>query len=145
MFTRILIPFDGSPSGAEAVRKGAALAVLCEAEVQILTVFHHHSLLEASLSMQRPDDSGNLDDVMRAHAREVADAGRTIAIEAGATGARGFVKGGQPARSIIAFAREHGVDLIVIGSRGLGSIESFLLGSVSHKVTGLADCPVLVV
>ena len=145
MFTRILIPFDGSPSGAEAVRKGAALAVLCGAEVLILTVFHHHSLLEASLSAQRPGESGNVDDVMRDHAREVAEAGRALAHEAGVSGARAFVKGGQPARSIIAFAREHGMDLIVIGSRGLGSIESFLLGSVSHKVTGLADCPVLVV
>ena len=37
------------------------------------------------------------------------------------------------------------VDLIVIGSRGLGSIEGFLLGSVSHKVSGIADCPVLLV
>ncbi len=145
MFTRILIAYDGSPTGAEAVRRGAALAVLCDAEVQILTVFHHHSLLEASLSMQRPDELGNMDDIMRRHAREVAEAGRALAVEAGATAARAFVKGGQPARSIVAFAREHAADLIVIGSRGLGSIESFLLGSVSHKVTGLADCPVLVV
>jgi nucleotide-binding universal stress UspA family protein len=145
MFTRILIAFDGSPSGAEAVRRGAALAALCKAEVQILTVFHHHSLLEASLSTQRADQAGNIDDIMRGHAREVAEAGRALAVEAGATEARAFVKAGQPARSIIAFGREHSADLIVIGSRGLGSIESFLLGSVSHKVTGLADCPVLVV
>jgi len=145
MFKRILIAYDGSPSGTEAVRKGAALAALCGAEVQILTVFHHHSLLEASLSVQRTGESGNIDEIMRGHAREVAEAGRALAAEAGVSGVRAFVKGGQPARSIVAFAREHAADLIVIGSRGLGSIESFLLGSVSHKVTGLADCPVLVV
>ena len=38
-----------------------------------------------------------------------------------------------------------GGDLIVVGSRGLGATENYLLGSVSHKVTGLAACPVLVV
>jgi nucleotide-binding universal stress UspA family protein len=58
---------------------------------------------------------------------------------------RAFVKAGQPARTIIEFARDRDVELIVIGSRGLGSVERYLLGSVSHKVTGLAQCPVLVV
>jgi nucleotide-binding universal stress UspA family protein len=46
---------------------------------------------------------------------------------------------------VVRFAEEHGGDLIVVGSRGLGSVEGFLVGSVSHKVTGLAECPVLVV
>jgi nucleotide-binding universal stress UspA family protein len=82
---------------------------------------------------------------MRDHARTVAEAGRALAQEAGAEKVRLFVKGGQPARSIVAFAEEHGADLIVVGSRGLGSVEGFLVGSVSHKITGLADRPVLVV
>ncbi len=82
---------------------------------------------------------------MRAHARKVAEAGRDRAVELGATRVRAFVKGGQPARGVVSFAKEHGSDLIVVGSRGLGSVEGFLLGSVSHKVTGLAECPVLVV
>jgi nucleotide-binding universal stress UspA family protein len=33
----------------------------------------------------------------------------------------------------------------VIGSRGMGTMEGYLLGSVSHKVTGLSEVPVLVV
>jgi len=45
----------------------------------------------------------------------------------------------------VSFANEHEADLIVIGARGLGSVETFLLGSVSHKVTGLSKLPVLVV
>jgi nucleotide-binding universal stress UspA family protein len=86
-----------------------------------------------------------MDAALRDYAKEVAEAGRGRATEAGAPKVRAFVKSGQPARTIVAFAKEHGSDLIVVGSRGLGSVEGFLVGSVSHKVTGLADCPVLVV
>lgn len=145
MFSRIVVGFDGSKGATEAIGKAAGLASLCDAELTVLTIYRHHSLLEASFSMSPPGIPGNMDDNMRDYAREVAESGRALAREAGATNVRVFTKGGQPARGIVAFAREHGSDLIVVGSRGLGSVEEFLVGSVSHKVTGLAECPVLVV
>ena len=146
MFKHILVPVDGSPNAMAALEKGVALQSLTGAEFSILTVYRHHSMLEASLSMIRPDEPPkNLDDVMRGHAREIAESAKARAVELGADGARAFVRNGPVARSIVAFADEHGADLIVIGSRGMGSIESYLLGSISHKVTGIAECPVLVV
>ncbi|SIO54538.1 Nucleotide-binding universal stress protein, UspA family [Rhodovulum sp. ES.010] len=145
MFTSILVPFDGSKGAEQALRKAIDLARLCKADLSILTVYRHHSMLEASLSMVRSVEPGNLDDVMREHAREVAEHAKGICQEERAEGVRAFVKSGHAARTIVRFAEEHGNDLIVIGSRGLGSIENYLLGSVSHKVTGLADIPVLVV
>ena len=75
----------------------------------------------------------------------MAEHGKALATDARVERVRAFVKAGQPARTIIEFARDRDADLIVIGSRGLGSVERYLLGSVSHKVTGLAQCPVLVV
>jgi nucleotide-binding universal stress UspA family protein len=145
VYATIVVAYDGSTGAADAVRHAAGLARLAGAELLILTVYRHHSLLEASFSIDHPDNRGNMDDIMRDHARTVAEAGRALAQEAGAEKVRLFVKGGQPARSIVAFAEEHGADLIVVGSRGLGSVEGFLVGSVSHKITGLADRPVLVV
>jgi len=145
MFNRILVPFDGSVGAEAALEKAAELAQLCGAELNILTVYRHHSMLEASFSMVRPSDPGNLDDVMQDHAREVAEHGKKRAAEAGAGNVRAFIKAGQPARTIVGFAGEHGNDCIVIGSRGLGSVEGYLLGSVSHKVTALAEMPVLVI
>ena len=41
---------------------------------------------------------------------------------------------------IVAFAKDRGIDAIVMGSRGTGDMEGLLLGSVSHKVTSLAPC-----
>lgn len=145
MFERILVGFDGSAGSAAALRAGAGLARLCGAELLALTVFRHHGLLEGSFSVARPNDAGNMDDVSRDHARAVAEAGKAMAREAGAENVHVFIKPGQPARTLVAFGKERGADLIVVGSRGLGSVEQFLVGSVSHKVTGLADCPVLVV
>ena len=47
---------------------------------------------------------------------------------------------GDPAEKIIQFAKENGIDMIVIGSRGLGGVKRSLLGSVSSEVHDLAEC-----
>ena len=144
MFERILVGFDGSECAAAALRMAAQICKLTGAELLLLTVFRHHGLLEGSFSVARPDQ-GNMDEVSRTHAEEVAEAGKKLALEAGAETVHAFIKPGPPARTLVAFSKERDVGLIVVGSRGLGSIEEFLLGSVSHKVSGLAECPVLVV
>ncbi len=145
MFKHILVPVDGSKNAMAALEKAVELSKLTGAELTLLTVYRHRSMLEASFSMVRRDDPGSMDDVMRNHAKEVAEEAKAHAQSLGAEEARAFVHNGPVARGIMAFAEEHRNDLIVIGSRGLGSIEGYLLGSISHKVTGMADCPVLVV
>ena len=55
------------------------------------------------------------------------------------------ILGSNPARALVDTARIEDVDLIVVGSRGLGSAAAILLGSVSKKVVADARCDVLVV
>jgi len=97
------------------------------------------------MSMVRPEAPETMDDSMRDYATEVVEHAKKAAAADGAESVRGFVKGGPPARTIVGFAKEKNVGVIVMGSRGMGDIEGFLLGSVSHKVTGMADCPVMIV
>lgn len=52
---------------------------------------------------------------------------------------------GEPATVISKLAKEEGYSMIVMGSRGLSDIKGFLLGSVSHKVLHIAECPVVIV
>lgn len=145
MFKHILVPVDGSDAANSAIDKAVELARLSGAQLTVLTVYRHHGMLEGSLSMVRRDDPGPLDDILREHATSIAEAAKARAREGGAKDARAFVKKGPVARSILAFAEQHGVDLIVVGSRGAGTVDQYLLGSVSHKVTSVAECPVLVV
>lgn len=52
---------------------------------------------------------------------------------------------GEPGPTIVSHANDQQFDLLVIGSRGLNTLQEMVLGSVSHKVVKRADCPVLVV
>ena len=54
------------------------------------------------------------------------------------------ILGGTPADAILAAVESKDVDLIVMGTRGLGSLTGFLLGSQSQKVIAHAKCPVMV-
>jgi len=52
---------------------------------------------------------------------------------------------GDPATSILDFARRRKVDMIVIGTRGLGKLKGTILGSVSRKITNNAETSCLIV
>jgi nucleotide-binding universal stress UspA family protein len=52
---------------------------------------------------------------------------------------------GDPGPSIVEYANKEDFDLVVIGSRGLNSLQEMVLGSVSHKVVKRVKCPVLIV
>jgi len=52
---------------------------------------------------------------------------------------------GRPSDKIVETAKEENFDVIVVGSRGLGGIKKFFLGSVSDRVADEATCPVLIV
>lgn len=147
MYSKILVPYDGSSGAERALMQAAELAKLCDSQLIVVTVYRHHSMLEASLSMVRGslEPGGNLDETMRQAARDAADYAKSHARDAGVEKVSAFIKAGPPARTIVQMAKEKQCDLIVLGSRGLGATEGYLLGSVSHKVTGLAHCPVLVV
>ncbi|MBB3190200.1 universal stress protein [Halomonas cerina] len=147
MFNRILVPVDGSKGALKALDKAVGLQLLTGAELYILCVFKHHSLLEASLSMVRPEKLELPDDALKEYATEIAVHAKSQAVERGvpAEKVRAFVKGGRPSRTIVRFARKRECDLIVIGAQGTSGEPGLLLGSVAQRVSGSAHCPTLVV
>jgi nucleotide-binding universal stress UspA family protein len=50
-----------------------------------------------------------------------------------------------PALAIVTYARDEGIDLIVMGTHGRGAMSHLLMGSVAERVVRTASCPVLTV
>ena len=56
-----------------------------------------------------------------------------------------MIEEGDPATVILAAAKNANADMIVLGSRGLGTLQGLLMGSVSHKVSQMAECTCIAV
>jgi nucleotide-binding universal stress UspA family protein len=52
---------------------------------------------------------------------------------------------GDPSNEITKFANDEKVDLIIMGTRGLGGLKKFVFGSVARNVSEKANCPVMLV
>lgn len=53
--------------------------------------------------------------------------------------------GNSPAFEIVGYAKEQGIDLLVVGTHGRGMVGHVLMGNVAEKVVRIAPCPVLTV
>ena len=134
---KILIPVDGSESSERALGKGIELANALKAKLMFLYVANVNQLaVNSCLSAELLEAVNKAGDVVLTHAEESASEG--IETER-------VMETGSPAPVIIDVAEEHGVDLIVMGSRGLGLVKGVLLGSVSQYVVENAKCAVMVV
>jgi nucleotide-binding universal stress UspA family protein len=145
-----LICFDGSDDAAAAI--ATAGEMLAPRAGVVLTVWEPvaswaHSdpatILSAPLSRLASKEF-DFDKVSQDVARELMRRGVELATEAGFQ-ADGRLEKGKPWRMIRDVADELGAEPIVLGARGLGRVESMLLGSVSIAVVFHAKRPVLVV
>ncbi|MEC5325230.1 universal stress protein [Aurantimonas sp. A3-2-R12] len=146
MYKTILVPVDGSAMAMRGLDVAAELCRTFGARLITLCIYRHHSPLEASLSMVRArGEQQRPDDALKSYASDIATAAKERAQKAGVEDVASHAKRGQPARAIVEFADEHDCDLIVLGARGNGDLEGFLLGSVSHKVASLTRKQCLIV
>jgi nucleotide-binding universal stress UspA family protein len=144
---RVLLACDGSPDAFEAVRFLAALPLGPDTSVRLLGVVTPPPVPPTGpemLALPWPPTMDAFIDEQRAALDGVLT--RAAEMLRGRTGAveRSVVLG-QPAAEILTAAEEPGVDLVVIGARGLGLLGRLVLGSVSDRVVHHAPCPVLVV
>ena len=145
MYTKILIPTDGSPLAELAAQAGVAFASLCDAEITGLYVAPEY---QYPVSIEIIPPSYPSEEEYLEATRKTGDgyfAGLyNAAAEAGLKAKGMTVYSNKPANKIVEVAREQDCDLIFIGSHGRSGIEQLLLGSVTSKVLSLCEIPVLV-
>ena len=138
---QILIPLDGSALAEGILPSVTALGALTGAA---FTLLHVIALDAAGYETDWPiahSETGTLA-AMRADAQTYLD---RIAERLGAQSlvAHTAVIGGQPAPAILAYAHEHGLDLIALATHGRNGVARILLGSIADKIVRGATTPVL--
>ncbi len=137
MFNKILVPVDGSEYSKKAVNLACDLVKKFKSELTIIFVVTPPILFgaEASIVDFKPlEDAG----------KKILHSSKKVAKDCGIKPV-GRLEIGQAADKIIQIAKDEKFDLIVMGSRGMSAVKSFLMGSVSDKVSHHAPCPVLIV
>ena len=134
---KILVATDGSENSRFALEEALELAQPTSAAVTIVYVRHAPPAVLGDPFYQR-----SLTAELR-RANEAVTVAAAVAHTAGVETETEVLEG-DPAEQIVELASLRDVDLIVVGSRGLGPVAGTLLGSVSREVLRHADRPVLV-
>ncbi|MGJ7573078.1 universal stress protein [Variovorax sp. RB2P76] len=145
MFKHILVATDGSTLSKKAVKAAVALAAGNGAELVALTVVPRYpqSYLEGAMTFS-PEDIGRVEKQWADKAQAMLDTVRERAHASGVQVKTARISSDLVAESIIAAAKKHGCDLIVMASHGRKGLKRLLLGSETQHVLTHSALPVLV-
>jgi nucleotide-binding universal stress UspA family protein len=140
---RILVPTDFSKFSQNALNYAAAFAGKFEAELHLLHVVQNLALVIPEIISVEPPVTPSIEQLTTA----VQAAFDRIIKENQLQNlnVKREVREGAPFYEIIQYARDAGIDLIVMGTHGHSGLVHVLLGSVTEKVVRKAPCPVLTV
>jgi len=121
---KILVGVDGSDHSTWALMEAISIAKKFSSHVKVLIVYKQGQLEKATKTKTK--------------AKQILDVEKIDSCLV-------TILGSNPSRALVDIAENEKMDLIVVGSRGLGGAAAFLLGSVSKQVVSKANCNVLVV
>ncbi len=133
MFKTVLFPVDQSRDSREAAETVAELVKLCGAQLIILSVEDDSEAEVGGTARLSPEVIDQL-----------LESAKSTFLEWGIT-AQTIHRSGKIAFTICDVADEMGVDIIIMGCRGIGLTEEGANESVSNRVINLSPCPVLIV
>lgn len=148
-FQRILVAVDGSEGSARASEVAVDLAEKFNAQLFVVNVFRGYPEY-VTMFPSVPAPSGDALQAYEAYARKTAleVVERTVSM-AKKKGVKAKPQTSETVGSVVQaisdYAAGEKIDLIVMGTRGMGGFKKMLLGSVSSGVVTHANCDVLVV
>jgi nucleotide-binding universal stress UspA family protein len=139
---RLLVATDFSPASDTALRYGRQLARTFGATLHVLHVTENVLARVADAYTYVPVE---LQKEVEANCQEHTQALLDDEDRRDLHAVPWTVTSNAPADAIVTYAREHRIDLIVIGTEGRGAVSRFFVGSVAERVVRRAPCPVLTV
>jgi nucleotide-binding universal stress UspA family protein len=158
---KILVPTDGSDCSDLAIDKAGELAEKFESEVVLIhvnevpgrSIFINPVVSDATPSFFNERTDGPvktisvpkeyLDNLEKA-GQDILDRGKERLVEKGIKVSMAAVRG-KPADAIIDYVEHNDIDLVVMGSHGMGGFRRFFMGSVTHKVALSIKKPIMIV
>jgi nucleotide-binding universal stress UspA family protein len=134
--TKFLLATDGSEDAAQATEAAADLASKSGSELHVVHVWH---------DVPSPYRHGFVKRELRRQGQEILDEQVKKIEEAGCTVTQAHLRAGRTSDEVIELSEELGVGLLVVGSRGMGTVRRILMGSHSEEIVHHAHVPVLVV
>ena len=145
MFKKILVGVDGSRQSNRAVEAAAELAQRYEASVWLLHVIRNLSLPPEILDMiARGEVTASRMELLQDSAEIILENAREKFTQAGVSDVTTEYRIGNPAATLVAYAEEKGVNLIIIGKRGISS-DVDMLGGVARKLVNITPISCLIV
>lgn len=145
MFKKILFPTDGSENSKRTLEYVLEFALKFESEVLILHTYEPPVVPYAPYApLNSKDLTSEMEEHYKIHSFKLIEAEKN-AIEAKGINTSTILEKGHPGHVITRLAESEKCDLIIMGSHGLGTLGSLLLGSTSNYVIHHTKCPVLLV
>ena len=152
MFANILVPLDGSALSEQALSMAQHLAQSSDTTLHLLQVISLRPELDALrgsggesvtvLEMAR-DAARRLREAQTARGKAYLE-GLVAQLQQAGIHATTAIREGAADESILAYAKEHAIDLIVMSTHGHSGFRRFFLGSVTERVIRAGQTPVLV-
>lgn len=146
MYHKILVPIDRFIDSHEAVDNAAAFANAFKSEVVLLHCYSYpellsdeflvHGIAESYIQKIKENIENNSQKFLQEIKDKFSEKQVNVSIE---------LREGSPGKSIISFAEEQNIDLIVIGSRHMGTLKRLVFTSTSSYVLHHSKIPVCVV
>ncbi len=144
-FKRILVPYDGSDNAKRALKQAAAIAESCDnAKLFIATVAAPKPPTEIIAKEKAYVFEDAKDDPERTDPAQVMLDESVNLLPADVSHELLF-RVGNPGSVLLDLAFEKDADLVVMGNRGRGAIQSLIMGSVSSHMVSNVKCPIFVV
>ena len=148
--SNILVPLDGSPTSMEAADYAIMLSTLHHTQIVLLHVVNvaeFYSSLQF-FEVKQPIESKEIIEEAKKEANKWFNSVKKKIDEKLGTQTKietHIIISQSTVKSILDFAEEKNVDLIVVGTRGRSGIKKLLLGSTASGVVTYSSCPVTVV